>query len=761
VSQEALSPLARRSVTIGVVSDGPSPGDTLRDLIEMELRQLLAERGVELTFKSPPEFDAGWQAARMGQALRAALDDPEVDLMLTTGLLTTQAATRATLGKPVVSSILQRLDLFSLADLEGNRSLKENLSFVLLANRVQGDLEAMREMEKPSRVHVAVPEEVVDQLDVLDSEIEALESVMGIDLVILSLSPDLAVSLAAVDSTVEAVLLGPTPRYSSLQRQELVSGLTERRIPTFSFVGHDDLDLGVMASRTPPTETSVSRRAALNLRELIFGAGVGDLPVLITADPELVIEGVTAAAVGYRPSLITLGYATIRNPDALELEETPLELGEAMKLAERRNPDLAISGQEVEISRRERQLTLSPMLPQIGAGIDVSWQDPVGLEGLIPERLLKTGVQAQQMIYDDETISRYRASGRLYEGQQQNYEAARLEVLRDAGVAFLRLQLARALYEIELGNLRLTEENLDLARFRVDVGYSGRDEVFRWEAEVAKRRSDLYSRLAVVEFERVSLNQLLGVDQATRWDTREIPVDSRVFPFLDGRLPDAVTDIDNLEAFREFAVGFALEAAPELLSVGKIREAQEIQLGQRKRAWFLPSFFAGFNWAYHIDRDPSLEGVERSIPQLQIGATYPLFQGAARSFEVSRSTAELNRVTEQERLTRDLIERRTRTAFSSLEASFPSIRFSRTAAENALRNFELVQDKYAQGLVNVTDLLEAQTESFVANQSAAAAVSVFLIDLVNFQRSIAWFEFERTQEEQDALLDRIQNAIEN
>ena len=152
--------------------------------------------------------------------------------------------------------------------------------------------------------------------------------------------------------------------------------------------------------------------------------------------------------------------------------------------------------------------------------------------------------------------------------------------------------------------------------------------------------------------------------------------------------------------------------------------------------------------------------MDRSIPTFQVGATYPLFQGAARSFEVSRTSEELQRLFEIDRLTRDLVERRTRTAFSRLGSSFPSIRFSQIAAENARRNFELVQDKYAQGLVNVTDLLEAQTVSFTADQNAIAAVYRFYIDLIVFQRSIGWFEFDRTQEEQDALLRRIQDATQ-
>ena len=70
-----------------------------------------------------------------------------------------------------------------------------------------------------------------------------------------------------------------------------------------------------------------------------------------------------------------------------------------------------------------------------------------------------------------------------------------------------------------------------------------------------------------------------------------------------------------------------------------------------------------------------------------------------------------------------------------------------------------MQDKYAQGLVNVTDLLSAQNESFVAQQGAAAAVYAFLIDLVNFQRALAWFEDDRTPEEREQLRQRVDAAF--
>ena len=71
----------------------------------------------------------------------------------------------------------------------------------------------------------------------------------------------------------------------------------------------------------------------------------------------------------------------------------------------------------------------------------------------------------------------------------------------------------------------------------------------------------------------------------------------------------------------------------------------------------------------------------------------------------------------------------------------------------------IVQDKYAQGILNVTDLLEAQNRSFKSDQNAAAAVYAFLIDLVEFQRSISWFEDEKTSQENDELLTKIHEAV--
>ena len=757
--ERALEPVRASPVTIAVVRDGPAPGDTLVARVEAELSTILSGRGEQATFKKSPDFDVGWRADRMKPALQAALDDPEVDYVFTAGLLNLQAAVEMELTKPVISGFVQRLDFFKVADIRADRSQLPNLSFMLIANRAEADVRELLELVPSDRIHVLIDEVYLEQLSVLQGEIEKLNSATTAELVVVATSTDVDATLAGLGEEVTAVLLTRQPRLSRDQLEQLIQGLNARRIPTFSLEGHGEVELGALAGRTPELTTGAARRVAVNISELMRGADVTDLPILVSADPRLLMNAETAAQIGYRPSVATLALATWVNERALAPTKEPLTFSQVLQYAEQGNLRLAISAQDIVTAEKERDLALSPILPQIGAIGEINGLSQNFLEGIVPDRVALAGVRANQMLYDDATISDYRSSGRLLESTEQIYEATRLDAFQQAGAAYLRYALSLILYQIDVSNLRVTQENLELAKFRAEVGYSGRDEVYRWEAEVAKRQSRLFASLAAAETLRIRLNQILALGQDRRWQPQEVDEPEDQFPFFAEILAPLFANAAELERFRALAVVFARENDPELLAIQKQVEAQDIQVGQRKRRWYLPSFSAGFFWDYQIDRRPQLEDIDQNLWGFNFTATYPLFQGASRAFEVGRTSSQLQRLFREERLTGDLVERQTRTALRQLESSYPAITFNRRQAEAARRNFELVQDKYAQGLVNVTDLLEAQNESFIAAQGAAAAVYAFLLDLVDFQRSVAWFEDDRTPEEREGIRQRIDATL--
>lgn len=745
-----------RTYTIAVVRDGPPPDTGIRELVEDQVR-LLAPRGVEARFTMTPELDAQWDAGRARQAIQTALDDPDVDYLLLEGALVSQTAQDMDLTKPVVSSFVERLDHFQLHDMEADRSRKDNLSFILVSNRAETDVAAFRDLLGLSTLHVALDAAYIDGIDVVQPEMDRIAAATGVTLEFVRVEGDPEAALAAVPADAEAVMLGTAPRLLPPARARFFQGLTERGIAALSIYGYSDVDAGALAARSPNVQTQAARRAAVNLTEMMRGVDVADLPVLLSADTRILLNGRTAAAIGYAPDFETIAFATIRHEEALRLQETPLRLEETLRMAEAGNVELSIETNALETARIDQNVARSPLLPQVAAQPQFRARDPasIGLEGLIPASDVVVGFGVSQMLYDDAAISDYRSQKRLYETSGQTRESRLLDTYEASGSAFLRFVLARILYAVDLDNVRLTEENLELARLRQDVGYSGRDEVFRWEAELANRRAEVFASRSLIERNRVDLNQVLGIAQDTRWRPEELRVEEDAFPFLDGRVRAVFVNAATFNRFRERMVQFSVQNSPELRGYGFRVEAQEIQVGQRERTWWLPTFSAtaGANW--RVAQSEDIPGLASFIPQLELTARYPIFLGAARPSAVGRERSELRKISDEARLARDLVEKRTRIAMRRMESSFPAIQFARAAARAARQNFELVQDKYGQGLVNVTDLLEAQNASFLASQAEVAAVYEFLLDLNRFQRAIGWFEPIKTDQEKDMLAELI------
>ena len=72
-----------------------------------------------------------------------------------------------------------------------------------------------------------------------------------------------------------------------------------------------------------------------------------------------------------------------------------------------------------------------------------------------------------------------------------------------------------------------------------------------------------------------------------------------------------------------------------------------------------------------------------------------------------------------------------------------------------------MQDRYTEGLVNVTDLLSAQNDRFNTERTARASQYAFLLDMVALQRAISWFEDMKTAEEREALAAEARAYIDN
>lgn len=762
-----IGPIHAQSIVVkvGVVTDGAGAEAGLLEKIRTALEDL-RNPDITVEFRQASAYNAGWDPSKAAEAVRSALGDREVDLVVGFGPLVTRAAARPDqrLSKPFVSAFVQRSDFLDLPYSKENRSLKNNLSLIVIPNRIAREVATFQQMVGFETLHVGVDPTLVESVEAEREKLAAYEDLLGIRFVLVPIAGDVAGVLSQLGTDVEAFYLTQLPRLDTGARKGLIQTLTTRTIPTFSSAGHPDVTLGALAALTPDISTRVARRVALNIDRINRGTAVKDLPVLLGADARLMINGRTAGAVGYTPSSEERISATFLHPDELAGHGVPLGFNDALNQAQNSNTALRSKQFDVEIAREDRNGARSVLLPQASLFVKRFWTDDdleISSRGIIPDDGSSAGLQVQQLIFSDQAFGAYRSSDRLFKSREHTLEMERLDVLAAAGRAYLGHALRRALYRVDTENLRLTEDHLEMARLRAGAGYSGQSEVYRWEAELAQRRSALFASEAAVESARLALNQTIGAGPATRTLPATVSVDSDGFESVHAWLESMTGGRENLETVRTHLVESALESAPEVKALEEAIAAQDIQLGQQKRRFVLPTISADLTVNKELEGDGgTVPTTDDTFWAVRIAASYPIFQGGSKMSGVRRARAGLEGLELQKEFVRELVDVRTRTAVRRLEASFPTIRFSLEAAESAEKNLRVVQDLYAEGTVNVTDLLEAQTVHFAAKQAAESSVYAFLIDYVDLQRSLSWFDATATSREREAFWTRVMSGRE-
>ena len=92
-----------------------------------------------------------------------------------------------------------------------------------------------------------------------------------------------------------------------------------------------------------------------------------------------------------------------------------------------------------------------------------------------------------------------------------------------------------------------------------------------------------------------------------------------------------------------------------------------------------------------------------------------------------------------------------RSSILDVVAANTNIPFSETSATNARLNLELIQDKYREGKVNITQTIDAQQSALLAAQNYAISIYQYLIAQIQLEFSIGSYSAFRTDEENSAL----------
>jgi len=766
-------------VRIGVVLDGPSDHTKAQlDVFERETSLLLGGE-FDIQIPADKQLAGDWTTAGLSQAVDQLLADTEVDLVVALGPLgSNDLGRREVLPKPVFAALVLDPVIQGVPIERRERSLPgeatesvsvsgvSNLSYVLLGGDAAREVRFFQEIAPFCKLTVLYMEGLQGAVPEIDSRIRESFGTQRVRVDPVAVGASLEDALAKAPSDTDAVFVAPLEQLSAADRDRLVQLLIERKLPSFSSDGRDEVERGLLATLWPEQNIlSRARRVALNIQQVLDGANAGDLPVDFRRAESRAVNMATARAIGVSPTFQAMTEIDLIHEEPPDVGRS-LSLAQVVREASEVNLDLLAARRTVEAGLQLVSEARARLLPQFGIGASASAIDKDRADmllGLNPQRRAAAGAEFNQLIYSEDVKAGYDIERNLQELRTEEREQLRLDVVLEGADSYLNVLRTKTVERIQKANLQLTRRNLELSRARVEIGQAGLDEVFRWESEIATNRRNVVEASAGRNQAGIAVNRVLNrpveegflAVEAGSDDPELVTSFEQIRPYIESPGAFAV--------FRGFMAQEAFEASPELKQIDAVVLAQERELKASQRAFYVPTVGFSANAEYFgrggVGSEPN---PELPIPfadqfnwNLLVNAGLPLFQGGALRARRSRAEIELDELTLQRDAARQRVDQRIRSILHQVQASFVGIDLTRDAADAAQRNLELVSEQYAEGIVDILRLLDAQNQALQADLAAANAVFDYLTELMGAQRAVGRFDYYRSPEDRASFLSRL------
>ena len=578
-----------------------------------------------------------------------------------------------------------------------------------------------------------------------------------------------AATLQSIPDGVDAVYLGPNPRMSLAEIEKLAAGLIERKLPSFSWYGKQEVEKGILAGLGGPDDfIRLSRRIALNVQRILQGEAPEDLTTAFKLTEQLVINMGTARAVGVWPDFAVLSDAVLLGTRRKKVART-LTIHSAIQEAMRGNLELKAADRALLSGEEEIRRARSNLLPQLEISATGSMIDDDRAGFGQAERTLSWSASLSQLLVHQKAWANLGIQKDLQRSREYGRQQTKLDVAAEVALTYLDLLRAKTFERIQREDLRLTRSNLALARVRRQIGAAGPGEVFRWEAQVANSRRNLIATIAERNQVEIALNRLLNRPLEEPFATEETALDDPLLLSSDEALRDYFGNPMRFKILREFMVREGLKQAPELRALQAAIEARDAEVGANWRELYVPSLglqagtthrlYQGGAGSEEVTLPTGMEGLFASPNHLDwfvgVTASLPLYEGGARYADIRQAEHELGTLRIEKEDARRRIEQRIRSALHQAGASYPAIKLSRDAARAARDNLELNTDAYNKGAASIVVLLDAQNQALVSDLSAANAAYTFLADLMTVERAMGRFDFFVTPEQRKGFFARL------
>ena len=685
-------------------------------------------------------------------------------MLLVTGFIANQIGTmRTDFPKPTFLPVL--LDQGQLVSPPTDRkSGIENLNYLTIYADFGEDIDALGRVVSFRSLTLLVDDELAASIPTLQQAARDSSQQREIRLNIVTHDGVHHGLMDRVPPDTDAIFVAALPRMPADDFDSLIHAINAAGIPSYSFVGVDDVERGLLMTSSESRDINrQARMNALNMQAVMLGGRAEDQPVSSQSKQQYTINMETARLLAISPSFNVLNSAVLLHERATATGQL-FGLIEIAEEAVAQNQDLLAQNFATRAGFEETGIARSSLLPQLGlsANYDVRDVSPLVEAGLFAEERTDGALSLQQLIYSDSAAANLTIQKQLQLARVASLHETRLNVIQAATSAYYTVLNARSQLGVRENNLVVTRRNLQLAQTRVDLGSSSPADVYRWQAEEARAQVLVLNARAGLSQSWNRLNRLLHKPQVERIALNKASFDE---PFVITRVEfdSLVKSPADYAKFTEFFVSRGLSQAPELAQVDAQLSAKRREWSSEKRSFWLPDFSLSGRYTSNFSQSgagvgiPSGEGLDDWTVGVQ--ATLPLFTGGERRANVTRASLQIRQLETQRMSVAEKVEEEIRIQLHLAQAAYGQIDLTAIAAESSRKNYELVADAYARGTVSIIQLLDAQDASLTANAASIDSLYSFLITIMALQRAVGGFDYLLGENERISLANSLRSYL--
>ena len=597
--------------------------------------------------------------------------------------------------------------------------------------------------------------------------------------VIVPMSKDVNASLNKMPKDVDSVFVTPLYNLTSEQRKAVFQYVNNKKLPSYSIVGREDVDSGAMlGTSTMDVDKKLAEATSFNIHGVLHGNVVKNEKIPFYDDKVIFYNSDTGEAVGYTPPLRLLNNAVTISHKVLP----QYSLGSLLDALDDTNLDIKRKQFLISAARRSVASAYLRYLPTLR--LDMGYQtynnSYASSYADVPTRAGMFTVAMDQVLYSPDLVTNIIVKHKKLKFDKAEATLTKANTEYHTGALYIETLMLENMIKVQEEYVQETRENLAIARVREKTGKCGYEEVFRWAGEVSEAEKKLLQMQADYKNLKVTISKLLNKDQKADFTFKPLTASDPAFFSSDLHIIDHVRDPKKLGKFTDMLVEEAQYLSPETTKLKAAIAMKKAEMGNYIQKFVLPNAKMSLEYGSQFDRNlpyeneghnqmkyvaaglgggmgsPMGQALAARSPYLDlkqnsfrffIGAQWKPIEGGHKFAEIARCKSELNELNAYLEEVNTEIEMQVRSVVNRAIAKYFMIEKSYKAMFAQSENYQTVKAKYLMGEVPINQIADAQHLYFGAKIDALNSQYEFFKELIWVQRGLVSVNWTKASDE--------------